>query len=260
MNLPVPLEPCPRSTTFIFTHLHLFSLRLFGELGTRWRCGIYVFFSLGRLVCGHQTCWIEVSGWKTESTPWCHHIRGIKTVGWRDQSSLEGVVHGVWMKVKNPLKRSCQSEKVVSNRHFKEGNNKGLMWCKLIWIDLLWIVFFGSAQNRTSQRSRSEHWRKLISYRSYLLINQTRTQLQWLCAAVALHCRKVLLYSQPAIISLLQYIYQTRRSAWSESKIYYLLISNGSNIWGLKLFLLFDIMGPFIFFIYISLYIGYFLL
>lgn len=103
--------------------------------------------------------------------------------------------------------------------NLKEGNNKGLMWCKLIWLDLLWIFFFGSAQNRTSQRSRSEHWRKLSSYRSYLLIDQTRTQLQWLCAAVALHCRKVLLYSQPAIISLLQHIYQTRRSAWSENKI-----------------------------------------
>lgn len=82
--------------------------------------GFCFFFVLeGRLVCGHQTCWIEVSGWKTESTPWCHHIPRIKTVGWRDQSSLEGVVHGVWMKVKNPLKRSWKSEKVVTNRQFE---------------------------------------------------------------------------------------------------------------------------------------------
>lgn len=208
-------------------HLHSFSslsLRLFGKLGTRWRCGKR-FFPLGRLVCGHQTCWIEVSGWKTESTPWCHHIRRIQTVGCRDLASLEGVVHGVWMKVEILWREAANFWKVVSNRQFKEGNNKG---CKLIWIDLLWI-FFWQRPFRTSQRSRSEHWRKLISYRSYLLIDQTRTQLQWLCAAVALHCRKVLLYNQPAIISLLQHIYQTRRSAWSENKIYYLLIK--IHIW-----------------------------
>lgn len=28
--------------------------------------------------------------------------------------------------------------------NLKEGNNKGLMWCKLIWLDLLWIFFLAA--------------------------------------------------------------------------------------------------------------------
>ena len=184
-----------------------------------------------RLVCGHQTCWIEVFGWKAESTTWFHYICWIEAIGWRNQSSLEGVVHGVWMKVwrkRSIIWREAANQRKLFPIDFSKRQEQAWCWCKFIWIDLLQskktCFFFLAWQRpfRTSQRSRSEQWRKLISYRSYLLIDQTCKQLQWLWAAVALHCRKVFLYNQPAIISLLQNIYQTRRSAWSEEKIYYL--------------------------------------
>lgn len=145
LNLPVPLEPCPwtpHSSSLIFIYK---SLRLFGE--TRhppWRCGKQTFFFL-------------LEGWYVDIKRAELKFLDEKLNPPRDATTSpgskpsDGEISQAWRELYmefgwkfNPLKRSCQSEKVVSNRQFKEGNNKGLMWCKLIWIDLLWI-FFGSA-------------------------------------------------------------------------------------------------------------------
>ena len=133
-------------------------------------------------------------------------------------------------------REAANQRKLLLIDNLKKATTKD--WCDVNWSELTCFGLFFLAAPKIAPAKEagvniSEHWRKLISYRSYLLMDQTCKQLQWLCAAVALHCRKVLLYSQPAIIYLLQYIYQTRRSAWSESKIYNLLIKHIFDIYNI---------------------------